>query len=228
MQLSVQRTFQRPAMWQMTVEAGDLDSSGYAEISSSPNAFIGSNTDNTPLAGTAYNLDITVDGVLRQLAAIDMSGKANWDAVATEIQADLRALTASTETVEITGGKIKVTSATNGPTSTVVIAEGTGAGVSGGLLAAINTLTDYTVTLETPVNGAEGAVYLVVDANASSSNPTDSLIYMIDVKDSNNIHKSGLKSSYSETTGLLTIEDDADVTEIAIGDVITVLGHFHR
>lgn len=127
---------------------------GYQEISSSPTKFVG---DTVPAITTGtYSLDITIDGgSLNQLNALSIADTDDWDDIAATIQSDLRSATGSTETVTVTTeGKIKVSSATSGLGSSVVVAEGTGAAADGGLIAAIDGLTDYSSTIETAVDGA--------------------------------------------------------------------------
>lgn len=107
--------------------ADEAETSGLQDIKSSE-AFVGSFVPE--IAAETYDLDITVDGTLRQVSFAVVATN-DWDAIAASIQAALRALTSSTETVAVTGGVIRVTSATTGDASTISIVAGT-AGSSGG------------------------------------------------------------------------------------------------
>lgn len=82
------------------------------------------------IASETYDLDLTVDSTLRQVAFAVLVTD-DWDAIAASIQAALRVLTSSTETVAVTGVVMRVTSATTGDSSTIEIEAGT-AGSSGG------------------------------------------------------------------------------------------------
>lgn len=228
MQTLVPGSFQRIGMWVSQIEAGDLDTNGYATISNtgSLGAFTGATVP--ALASATYDLDITVDSTLRQTATALLNTD-DWDGIAAKIQAALRALTSSTETVAISGGKIVVTSATEGATSTIVIAAGTAGSGGGDLLAAIDALgATYTTSLDTPVDGTEGTISITIDSSASTTNTTDAFAYQLDARGSTGIHKTGLVSSYSTSTGILTISDNAATTELATDDIITVVGHFYR
>lgn len=72
--------------------------------------------------------DILIDGVLRQVTALNLSAAANLNAVAAAVQAKLAALLAGTTCVW-SGTRFVITSGTTGATSTVVFATApTGAG----------------------------------------------------------------------------------------------------
>ncbi len=116
-----------------------------------------------------YTLDVTIDGgTLQQLDDISINVADDWNDIAAAIQTSLQAATSSTETCTITAGKIQITSATTGESSTVVIADGTGTGTA--LLAAITALgADYTATIDTPVDGAEDIAYYVNNNNYNRS-----------------------------------------------------------
>lgn len=134
----------------ITFTGSALATSASSNVSSTTSTFVGNNTDNTPLNGTTYSLDITIDGTTYQLATIDLSAAADWDAVAAEIEADLQALTSGSETVVIAGGLIVISSVTVGVTSDVTIAAGTGGGTE--LLGAIDGLATYTTTVDNATN----------------------------------------------------------------------------
>lgn len=109
-----------------------------------------------------YELDITIDGVLSQIATISIAITDTWAGIAAAIQVALRAATASTETVAIVDGNIRVTSVTLGATSTVLVAGGTAGTGSGDLFIAINALgTTYVVDVQTAIPGNEDiALYI--------------------------------------------------------------------
>lgn len=107
--------------------AQEDETSGRQDITSSE-AFVG--TFVPEIAAETYDLDITADGTLRQVSFAVLATD-DWDTIAASIQAALRVLTSSTETVVVTGGVLRVTSATTGDSSTIAIATGT-AGSSGG------------------------------------------------------------------------------------------------
>jgi hypothetical protein len=123
---------------------------GTATLSSAPLTFVGATVP--ALADNTYDIDISIDGTNypcpTALLATD-----DWDGIAAKIQVVLRALTSSTETVAISAGLVLVTSATTGVASAVVITEGTTGSAGGGLIDAINQVTNMTVTIDVPVNG---------------------------------------------------------------------------
>lgn len=121
---------------------------------------------------TDYELDITVDGTLYQLANIDIDITDDWDAITAAIQTALRAATGSTETVAIdVDEKIKVTSATTGESSTILIAAGTAGTGSGDLLAVIDALgATYVTSIDTAVQGSEDiAIYIQANSYERSA-----------------------------------------------------------
>jgi len=136
---------------------------GFQEISSSSLTFSGSTV---PLiAANTYDLDVTIDGGgLNQLTFI-LAPTQSWDDVMTLIQTALQTATGSTETVSILGGAIRITSATTGASSVVLIAAGTAGSGGGDILAYIDaSIANMTTTIETAVDGSAGRVD--VDARA--------------------------------------------------------------
>lgn len=135
-----------------------VNTSGYQTISNTGSL---GEFDPATVAGIAtqtnYELDITVDGTLHKLNNISIAITDTWTLVATAIQAALRSFTSSTETVEIdVDKKIRVTSATDGEASTILISSGTAGGGSGDLLAVITALgATYTATVDTAIPGSE-------------------------------------------------------------------------
>lgn len=146
--------------------------SGYATISNSGS--VGSYPPATvPAIATQadYELDITVDGTLYKLATISINIADDWSDIALAIQTSLQTATSSTETVVIDAlEKIRVTSATTGESSTIVIAAGTAGTGSGDLLAVIDALgATYTTVLDAPVDGEEDIAYYISNLNYSRS-----------------------------------------------------------
>lgn len=120
-----------------------------------------------------YELDITIDGVLHQLATISINVADDWTTIAAAIQTALQTATGGTETVALNGTAgsetIRVTSAdTFGTTSTVLIAAGTAGTGSGDLLGVITALgATYTATVGTAVaglNSDEAAIVSQINA----------------------------------------------------------------
>lgn len=140
-----------------------VPTSGYATITNTGSLGTFTGTTVPAIATQAdYELDITIDGTLYQLANISINIADDWDDIATAIETALQTATSSTETVEIALGKIKVTSATTGDSSTVVIAAGTAGTGSGDLLAVIDAIgATYTTSLDTPVDGDEDIAYYI-------------------------------------------------------------------
>lgn len=99
-----------------------VPAAGYATISNSIAALVGATVPALPSA--TYKVDIAIDGTNRALS-VALLVTDDWTGIAAKIQIALRAATSSTETVAIADGKIKVTSATTGTSSTVLIAKGT-------------------------------------------------------------------------------------------------------
>lgn len=96
--------------------------SGYATISNSVADLVGATVPALP--SLTYKIDIKVDGTNYALS-VALLVTDDWDGICTKLQTALRTATSSTETVAIASGKIKVTSATTGTSSTVLIAKGT-------------------------------------------------------------------------------------------------------
>lgn len=126
-----------------------LITAGLQKISSSPTPFVGS-TASGITAGT-YHIDIAIDDAAADDLSIIIAGTEDWDAVAALIETALQAATSSTETYVISEGFMLCTSATTGNSSNVAITDGTGD--AGGLLAIIDTLTNYLTTIESAVDG---------------------------------------------------------------------------
>lgn len=99
-----------------------VPAAGYATISNSIAALVGATVPALPSA--TYKVDIAIDGTNRALS-VALLVTDDWTGIAAKIQIALRVATSSTETVAIADGKIKVTSATTGTSSTVLIAKGT-------------------------------------------------------------------------------------------------------
>lgn len=172
----------KPVIFNKTVTADREDTSGYQEIYSDVplNGFVGATACGLAVSDT-YCLRMTIDGTLRTVDNIVITSLMDWDAIAAQIQTKLRALTASTETVTITGGKIKVTSATTGATSIVNMATGL---THLPLIAAIEALSGYSnVAFDAKVDGVDaiaaneiGSVDLSAGHDFSAGGAADFLI----------------------------------------------------
>jgi len=127
-----------------------LDTTGTQAISSEPLPFIGATVAGIT-AGT-YHINIADDGNATNDLSIVVAGGEDWDDLAALIQVAYRAATAALETVVIVDGTILTSSITTGDDSAVLITDGTGD--DGGLLAIIDTLSNYLTTIESPENGA--------------------------------------------------------------------------
>jgi hypothetical protein len=123
---------------------------GTATISSAPLTFIGATVP--ALASATYDIDIEVDGT-NYPCPTALLVTDDWDGIAAKIQVVLRALTSSTETVAISGGKILVTSATTGLASIIRISQGTTGSGGGDLMEAIDAVTNMTTTIDTATHG---------------------------------------------------------------------------
>lgn len=127
------------------------DRGGYQEISSTPLTFVGETVP--AITANTYDLDVTIDGGGLNQLAIAIAVTDDWFTIAAALQAALRTATGSTETIVITNGRIRCTSATTGGSSSVLIAAGTAGSGGGDLLTKIDTLTDMTTTIESAVAG---------------------------------------------------------------------------
>lgn len=214
------KVYQAPVIFKKVVTSEREDQSGYQEIySSGTNPFAASEVP--ALTTGTYNLRVTINSTLRSLA-LSIVDTDTFDAIATKIQTAIRALTSSTETCVIVNKKFRITSATNGPSSTVLIQDG----VTDGLLAALTALLPsgkYVPVISAAVPGTEGIVTIQVAPNAPTEKDFHFVAFCID---SANKEKTGLKYTYDKTTGLVSVADDADVVEVKNGDVITLVGVF--
>jgi len=218
-------SYRRAQNYVFEVEADDIDSVGYAEISNtgSLGAFTGSAVP--ALASATYDLDITVDGTIRKLATALLVTD-DWDAICSKLETTLQGLTSSTETIAIVDGKIKVTSATNGEDSKILIEAGTTGSGGGDLIAAITAIgATYIATLDTPVDGEEGVVHIPIDVEDL---PTLDFASIVSVVTSAGLQKSGLVVTYDKDTGILSIADDGSTTELVVGDMIYITGYFYN
>lgn len=116
--------------------AQEAETSGRQDITASE-VFVG--TFVPEIDAETYDIDITADGTLRQVSFAVLATD-DWDTIAASIQAALRVLTSSTETVVVTGGVIRTSSATTGDDSTMVIAAGTAGSPGGDFFAVAGTL----------------------------------------------------------------------------------------
>ena len=67
-----------------------------------------------------------------------------------------------------------------------------------------------------------------VSFQVTNSVPSDNYVFICQVKDSSNVEKTGLKSWYDSTTGILSVAGNGSTTELAAGDQIFVTGFFHK
>lgn len=199
----------------------DIATSGYAEISNTGLLGTFGSAVVPAIASATYDLDITVDGTIRKTATALLNTD-TWAQIAAKIQVALRALTLSTETVAIVNGKIKVTSATSGIASKIVIAAGTFGSLGGDLLAAINALgANYVVSLNAPVDGVDGIVF-VINSSASVSSPKPEPKANLFVRSSAGaIKTNALSMLWSETRGTFTISSTV-TTDLVAGDLVTL------
>lgn len=153
--------------------------SGYQEVQSLE-GFVGGFVPEIP--AETYDLDITVDGGAKHQLSFALLSTDDWDGIAAKIQAALRTATGSTETVAVTAdGSIRITSASSGASSTVMIEAGTAGSSGGDLLAAIEivTTTGQQAVSSTPttfigstVPGISDATYdLNVAVDVTTANP---------------------------------------------------------
>jgi len=148
-----------------------------------------------------------------------------WTTIVGKIQTSLRAATTHSETVTIVNGKIKVmadVTQEQGDSSAIAITDG----ASNGILAAIDALgTTYTPTLETAVAGKGGNFGLEIDSDLLDD--TEDMIFIPYVQDSAGKEKTGLCFNFYKTgasAGYIVVSDDAATKELAIDDVVTILG----
>ena len=221
------KNYKRIVTYSYEVEAEDLDTSGYGEISNtgSLGAFTGATVP--ALANATYDIDITVDGTIRKLA-VALLITDDWDGICTKIETALQTATSSTETVAIADGKIKVTSATEGASSTILIEAGTTGSGGGDLITAITAIgATYTATIDTPVDGTEGQV--TIPLASEGGNYDEFLFTSLLVTTSSDVQKTGLKIWYdqdSDGNDFAYISDNGSTSEIASGDRITFTGFY--
>ena len=134
---------------------GTPATSGYQTISNTGTVGSGSfvSGDASGLGALTYDLNVQIDAAVSPTnISVVIAGTETWAQVATKITAGLTGATCA-----INAGKIRITSATTGGISRVLITEGT----SAGLLAAINALGgagDYTPVVD---SGVIGVAYIV-------------------------------------------------------------------
>lgn len=216
---NVYKNHRKPVNFSLQVEAGDLDTFGYAEISNSEGSFAGATVP--ALASATYDIDITVNGTKRKLA-VALLNTDTWAGICTKIQAALRTATSALETVAIVSGKIRVSSVQEGGSSAVVIEAGTTGSGGGDLIAAITALTGYAAHIDTPVNGIEGTLML----DFSEFNLTDFIITSLLVRTSAHVVKSGIKAWFDSTNKIMYITDNGSTTELESGDIVNFSGIF--
>jgi hypothetical protein len=143
--VTTKKLFGRLLTTAVQIEAGDTDSHGYAEISSTPTSFVGATASG--LLAATYKVNVKVDaGVAADISIVVSGPSMTWAAIVAALSSGLTGATAS-----IVAGNIRITSDTHGSPSTILIAEGT----TEGLLAAITAIGTYVTSLETPVDGVD-------------------------------------------------------------------------
>lgn len=204
-----------------TAGVDDIATSGYAEISNTGTLATFGSAVVPALPSATYDLDVTADSTLRQVATALLVTD-TWAQIAAKIQVALRALTTSTETVAIVNGKIKVTSATSGIASSILIAAGTAGSGGGDLLAAIDAIgATYVTSLDAPVDGFDGIVF-TVEPSASVYNPKPEPDSDLTVKSlAGAIKTNALSMVWSETAGTFTISSTI-TTDLTSGDLVTL------
>ncbi len=119
------------------------------------------------LAASTYDFDVTIDGGALQQLSITTTASSDYDAIAA-----LMNTAVSGGSVAFVSGAFRVTSATTGNTSTVVVAAGTAGSGGGDLFTAIDTADTVTTTFPTPTEGTastQNGIYSVTDASASGA-----------------------------------------------------------
>lgn len=189
----------------------DMETSGYQDISFATSIL---GTDAAGLAAADYAIDINIDsGGNNQLTVTVTGVTMTYAQIAAAIQAALRVATASTETVVVTDGVIRTTSATTGLTSTVVIAAGTAVTGGGDIIAALSG------TIETAVNGTDQISFYVGNYQLGENGlPRNAYVQVIS---SAGVPKTdGIVVTYDQTAGTLLIGSGS--TTIDAGDTIMV------
>jgi hypothetical protein len=190
------------------IDLSTVASAGVATISSSPTQFVGSVVPG--LSTATYDLDVDVDGGGVDQLAISITNTDDWDTIAAAIETQLQTATGSTETVTISGGKIRIESATVGDSSTIVITAGTAGSGGGDLLTAISALAGYDTTIDAPVDGQNAGFSLIIDDNASVD---------VDLGASGTTTRTAIKAAIDAAVGeAVTADEDTG------GEFITISG----
>ena len=129
-------------------------------------------------------------------------------------------------TIAITDGLLVVTSDTDGPTSSIVLTEGT----SAGLIAGLDAISGVTTVIDTPTASADGRVRIPLVTDTDSTY-TDFLIVSAFVVTAGNIEKTNGLKIYKETVSSLdyvTVMDDGTTTELVAGDTINICGLWYK
>lgn len=168
-----------------------------------------------PGLSSLYTLNVRVDGVAHAIT-LNLAGSETWTQLAAAIDT---ACTAFAD-ASVTYYRLRITSKTYGTASLVVITEGTGGRP---LLAAIGSVVGYTGSLAAPVDGRAGLVTFQVAPEAPTTK--DFFVLGLTVTSATK-ERTGLRYSYSKTTGKVAIMDDPGVVLVTSGDVITIVGAF--
>ncbi len=181
---------------------------GYQEIASTPVSFTGATVP--AIGAQTYDLDVTIDGGGLNQLAFAITVLDTWDTIIAAIEAALQVATGSTETVTIESGRIKITSATTGAASSVLIAAGTAGSGGGDLLAYIDaSVSNMTTALITAVAGSAGRADIPARAiltGPGGNVPADTIVQLVSTL-------SGVDTVNNrvEATGGADIETDASL-----------------
>jgi hypothetical protein len=204
--MDLTQSFKDTLKFKVEVEAGDLDTNAVAVIDLA-SAVEGSDATGFADDTTAYKMDIDLNASTNNVSVLGSAAQ-TYTTLLAEINTDLTDMTA---TLSADGTQIVIT-ADNGGANTITITDGTSE-------ALIDSLTvDATIGTSTP--GTEGTISITIDNDATNSGYTDCIYSYQVATTSTNVEKTGLVSSYSTSTGLLTISDNGSTTELADGDII--------
>lgn len=163
--------------------------------------------------GTEYTMEIERDGSPQAITVPGYQAQ-TVTALLAAIQADLTDVTVALNS----STTIRFTHSVTGAGTIEITDLGTlGAALFGGGV----------VTIGDKVDGSnDAAVRIVVKQGATANKPAPNLMWIAQVRDSAGQEKTGCKSSYDRNTGILSVVDGSG-TELAVDDVVTVLGTFY-
>lgn len=189
------------ASYTTTVDLLNAPTAGYEEVAFSVSKV---GADSTGLANdaTVYTATVTVDGTPYPVT-VTGSAAQTFTTLASQITADLTGATTS-----ITGGKLRITSATTGVTSTIVITDGT----------LFSSLTDFLV-ISAPVDGTGAGMNLTVQPKPLAANIT------IDGVTIENVNFGNTDNSFTNTdmVGVINTAFGSTVSSVST-DYVTIVG----